>query len=219
MSIRKTHFVNNEFYHVYNRGVDKRKIFQDPHDIRRFLKCMDEFNVIDPIGSMYLNALNKNNIKETKTSKNKKDKLVNFICFCLNPNHYHFILEQLVDDGIEKFMHRCGTSHSMYFNNKNQRTGALFQGKFKAVHVDSNEYLLHLSAYVNLNNKVHKLIGKAYQLSRSSWGEYTGENNFNFCEKGIILEQFKSLEKYKEFARSSLGDIQKRKEMREFILE
>lgn len=78
------------------------------------------------------------------------------MCYCFNPNHYHFILTPLVDNGIEKFMHKLGSGFTRYFNGKYDRTGVLFQGPFKAIHIDSDEYLMYLSGYINLNNKIHK---------------------------------------------------------------
>ena len=135
-----------------------------------------------------------------------------------NPNHYHFILEQVVDSGIEKFMQRLGTGYTKFFNHKHKRSGTLFQGKFKAVLIDSNEFLLHVSAYVNLNDKVHQLRSLN---SKSSWDEYikNNYNNYNFCKKDVILDQFNNREEYKKFAEESLKDIIERKEMEKFLLE
>ncbi|MEK7575611.1 MAG: transposase [Patescibacteria group bacterium] len=213
MAVRKTKFVNNYFYHIFNRGTDKRDIFLDHNDISRFFQSMNEFNVIDPIGSIYQNSFN---LLRSKASKDKK--LVNFVCYCLNPNHYHFILEQVVDSGIEKFMQRLGTGYTKFFNHKHKRSGTLFQGKFKAVLIDSNEFLLHVSAYVNLNDKVHQLRSLN---SKSSWDEYikNNYNNYNFCKKDVILDQFNNREEYKKFAEESLKDIIERKEMEKFLLE
>ena len=110
-------------------------------------------------------------------------------------------------------MHRLGTGYTMYFNEKYKRSGSLFQGVFKATHIDSNEYLLHVSAYVNLNNKTHQLGGEASKLVKSSWSEYIDKDarGIGICEKDIILGQFKSSEKYKRFALSSLDSIIERK--------
>lgn len=215
--MRKIKFTNGEFYHIFNRGVDKRQVFMDDDDLCRFFQSMDEFNTIDPIGSIFENSFRKveNSIFE------RGEKLVNFICYCLNPNHYHFILEQLVEKGVEKFMHRLGSGYTTYFNQKNKRSGSLFQGKYKAVHIDSNEYLLHVSAYVNLNNKVHKL-GDSVPKSKSSWSEYLksrGNAKDDFCSKEIVLNQFGSIGEYKSFAEDSLKDIQERKEMKKFLVE
>ena len=122
-------------------------------------------------------------------------------------------------------MHRLGTGYTRYFNDKNKRTGSLFQGRFKSVHIDSNEYLLHSSAYVNLNDRVHQLGSSTSKLvkSRSSWGEYTGESKSNFCCKDIILEQFRNAKEYQRFAESSLESILERKadlkDMERYLLE
>ncbi|KKT20763.1 MAG: Transposase [Parcubacteria group bacterium GW2011_GWB1_43_8] len=208
--MRKEVFANGEFYHIFNRGVDKREIFSDNLDSKRFFQGMIEFNVIQPIGSIYENSFLRNKNKKTDTQK-----LVNLICYCINPNHYHFLLEQANDFGLEKFMHRLGVGYTKYFNNKYKRTGSLFQGNFKAVHVDSNEYLLHLSAYINLNHKVHHIeLGNLVSklgVPKTSLGEYMGENSENFCKKEIILNQFKTFKEYEKFAYSSLKDIVKRR--------
>ena len=204
MSIRKTAFVENEFYHIYNRGVDKRPVFSDKNDLERFFLSMQEFNALKPIGSIFENSFNKN-----KDGKNDPQ-LVQFIAFCLNPNHFHFILVQLEERGIEKFMHRLGTGYTKYFNERCSRSGALFQGRFKANHINSNEYLLHASVYVNLNYKVHKL-KPSNNLFQSSWNEYLDENYPSICSKDMILDQFKSRKKYEKFAESTLDTILKKR--------
>lgn len=212
--MRKTQFAKHEFYHIFNRGVDKREFFLDFDDFSRFFQSINQFNTIKPIGSIY-----ENSFKDLSIQTPKSEKLVNFVCYCINPNHYHFLLEQLVNNGIEKFMHRVGTGYTKYFNNKYQRTGSLFQGSFKSKHITSNEYLLHISAYINLNANVHQLGSLASKFKKSSWEEYIGKRNFNFCEKGVILEQFNNVAEYKDFAEESLKDIRKRKEMEKLLLE
>jgi len=202
--MRKVALVENEFYHIYNRGVDKRSIFSDKNDLERFFQSMQEFNSIKPIGSIFENSFNKN-----KTNKGVSH-LVQFVAFCLNPNHFHFILTQLEERGIEKFMHRLGTGYTKYFNEKHSRSGALFQGRFKANHINSNEYLLHAGTYVNLNHKVHKLkSGK--DLFLSSWNEYMDADHPGICSKDILLGQFKSRKEYEKFAESTLETILKKR--------
>lgn len=217
MAARTTAFANDEFYHLYNRGVDKRNIFLDDHDHWRFFQSMTEFNVVEPIGSIYEKTIaDKSFGRQASKTTFKPQPLVNFIAYCLNPNHYHFIIEQKTDSGIKKFMHRLGTGYSKYFNHKYKRSGALFQGKFKSIHIDSNEYLLHLSVYVNLNNRLHldgdsKLGRQASKFAWSSWDEYCGRNNLNFCRRDIVLDQFKNQEEYEEFAEKILPDISEKK--------
>jgi putative transposase len=171
---------------------------------------MSIFNVEEPVGSVYLYSLSDK--LRSRASHNKK--LVNFIAYCLNQNHFHFILEPLVDDGIQKFMHRLSTGYTNYFNNQQKRNGSLFQGKYKAIHIDSNEYFLHLSVYVNLNNRIHKSLNKKWMndLSISSFKEYTEKSMKSFCKKDIILGQFKNTKEYKNFCEEVLPDILERKE-------
>jgi len=207
--MRKTVFAKQEFYHIYNRGVDKRSIFTNSNDLFRFLKSMNDFNVQDPIGSLYENSF------RLGSRAPKSGKLVNFIAYGLNQNHYHFILEPLVDNGIQKFMHKLSTGYTNYFNEKYKRSGSFFQGKYKAIHINSNEYLLHLSVYINLNFKIHKKLNKKWmeKLPISSFREYIEKTARPFCKKEIILEQFNNPKEYKSFCESTLPDILKRKEV------
>ena len=204
-------FAEEEIYHIYNRGVDKRTIFHDKFDFERFLTSMKEFNVVDPIGSIYENRFNKDKNK----LGNGVSKLVEFICYCLNPNHFHFIIKQVSEKGIEKFMHRL-LGYTKYYNHKYKRNGVLFQGPFRAIHIESNEQLLHSSIYVNLNDKIHKL---GNGVSKSSWGEYCGLEKENICNKDIILGQFRDIKEFKEFSMNSLEWIIENKKQAKFLFE
>lgn len=207
--MRKIQFVNGEYYHLFNRGVDKREIFLDRRDLDRFFQSMSEFNTLIPIGSIYAASFRKNSPLRNLVSKTGR--LVDFICYCLCPNHYHFILRQSADRGIEKFMHRLGLGYTNYFNKKYQRSGSLFQGTFKANHIDSDAYLLYASVYVNLNYKVHQLTNKLFS---SSWGDYIqSKGKEKFCETDIILGQFTNISEYKNFAENAVIIAHERKEL------
>jgi putative transposase len=204
-------FGDGEYYHIYNRGVDKRIIFEDTDDRHRFFQSMCEFNTENPIGSLYERSFLQLGGPTPKLEDGEK--LVSVIAYCLNPNHFHFILKQVRTGGVSEFMKRLSGGYTGYFNNKYKRSGSLFQGKFKSIHVNSNEYLLHLSAYVNLNDHVHQLGGRTPKLvdSKSSWREYMDGGIQGVCEKEIILEQFENTRDYEEFALGSLESIIKRK--------
>ena len=215
--MRKVALENGEFYHIYNRGAGKCDVFLDKYDAERFLQSVKLFNNIEPIGSIFdlkIKEQTKKGLSDSPRNLNKK--LVNIVCYCFNPNHYHFILEQLVDGGISEFMKRLGGGYTQAFNLKYKRSGVLFQGKFKSVHIESNEQLLHDSVYVNLNDKI-PLGGLTAKLTKSSWNEYV---NPDFCKpnekiclgKDDVLDQFNSVEDYKKFALSSLEDIRTNKE-------
>jgi len=215
MTARKISLVDGEYYHVYNRGADKRDIFSDDEVLDRFMQSVAEFNGPDPIGSIYEHSYDKNSLT-TGSQTNKS--LVSVVCFCLNPNHFHFILRQESERGIEKFMQRLG-GYPKYFNNKYKRSGVLFQGKFKAKHILDDKYLLYLSAYVNLNNRVHQigssssLDNQSSNLIRSSWNEFVDQGSTNFCDKDIILGQFPNKDAYKKFALELLPTMVEAKKM------
>ncbi|MDO8523012.1 MAG: transposase [bacterium] len=210
--MRKTPFVTGEFYHIYNRGSDKRVVFPEKEDFDRFLLSMEYFNRMKPIGSIFEFSFIAPKLLGGRTTK-----LANIISYCLNSNHFHMILQQNIDNGISEFMKRLG-GFTRYINIKYKRSGVLFQGKFKSKHINSNNYLLHLSAYVNQNNLVHQLSSRNY---RSSMTEYiSGEG---ICSKSIILSQFKNRSEYESFSKEALGNILSKKkqdsELRAILLE
>ncbi|MEK9134880.1 MAG: transposase [Patescibacteria group bacterium] len=210
--MRKIQFANGEYYHIFNRGVEKREIFTNNLELERFFLSMKEFNILNPIGGLHVASFRKESSLRSLASK---EKLVSFICYCLNPNHFHFILKQIMDRGIEKFMHRLGSGYTNYFNKKYKRSGSLFQGTFKANHINSDKYLLYTSAYVNLNNRVHQIKNNFF---KSSWAEYIQAGiSYEFCDKEIILDQFVDAQKYQIFAEDALVIAKERKELEEII--
>ncbi len=153
--MRKEPLVTGESYHVYNRGVDKRDIFNDAHDLERFKESIRQFNQIDGVGSLEIH--NKQMRGLDSHSLSMSEPLVAIIAFCINPNHFHFVLKQLVDDGIAKFLQRLQGGYTYYFNHKNDRSGSLFQGTFKSKLIDSDEYFRKIFGYTNQNYLVHDI--------------------------------------------------------------
>ena len=147
MSIRKINLVQGEYYHIYNRGNSKQKIFHDKEDYLRFISLLyvsntnESFNLYDLSRDLNFNVyeLERNNL------------LVNIGAYCLMPNHFHFLITEITEGGISKFMQKLGTAYSMYYNKKYERTGVLFEGKFKAQHVDNDRHLKYLFSYIHLN--------------------------------------------------------------------
>jgi putative transposase len=212
--MKKVIFSTDEYYHIYNRGVDKRIIFQDPDDVWRFLLCLEIFNNIEITGSIFESTLKSKGGVPNFGSRTPKVGLVSIVAYCLNQNHFHLILKPAIDGGIQKFMHRLGTGYTNYFNEKNKRSGSLFQGKYRAKHISSNDYLLHLGVYVNLNDRVHKDMNMLWMkdLPFSSFDEYTGKRTYGICEKGIILDQFKDVKDFLRYCDETLPLIQQRKQ-------
>ncbi len=203
MSIRKVTFDEEHYYHIFNRGVDKRNIFEDSNDIKYFLNRLSDLN-IDSVGTKLTTQRFKR--KGEKNNYIDHQKLVSIIAYCLLPNHYHLILKQESENGISKFMQKLGTSHTMYFNTKYKRSGSLFQGKFKANLIDSDFGLPVLSVYVNLNY-IHHKINPKMALAKSSIFEYLGteldEYICNEDEVTAVIREIGSRKDYQNFAKQT----------------
>lgn len=136
-----------EIYHIYNRGVDKRIIFQDHHDYLRFYNSLAYFNTVEPSLSFRL----------AKFRHQNSDSIVEVIAYNLLLNHYHLLVKQTVDGGISEYIKRLAAGYTGYFNEKYERSGVLFQGKFKRAHIESDNQFRYVFAYVNENHHVHNL--------------------------------------------------------------
>lgn len=143
MSLRKTNFVPGEYYHIYNRGTNKQVIFHDDADYHRFLKLLYTAN-------SEKNLVIRNFSKGVYQLK-RGERLASLGAYCLMPNHFHLLITQTEKGDIAKFMHKLCTAYSMYYNNKYQRTGKLFEGKFKSEYANTDNYLKYLFSYIHLN--------------------------------------------------------------------
>ncbi|MDQ3075515.1 MAG: transposase [bacterium] len=189
--MRKQTIVTNEYYHIYNRGVDKRDVFNNKEDLERFIESIKEFNQVEVVNSI-------RDLKKSRTGQPapealaRKEPLVAFVGYCINPNHFHFMLKQLVDGGAAKFMQKLQAGYTSYFNLKNKRTGSLFQGAFKSHYISNDDYLRRLLGYVNKNHKVHTIPKEKYYLVFAGENEYKN-NEFEIISKHEgekILESF-----------------------------
>lgn len=146
MAIRNHLFAPEEYYHCFNRGTDKRDIFMDAQDYIYFLKSLRAYNSTRVLGKLRLH------------DKDDKDEpLVSIVTYNLLPNHYHIVLREEVEGGISKYLQRVGGGYTMYFNNKNERSGALFQGVFKSKHLTTDQDLRQVIAYVYKNHIIHNI--------------------------------------------------------------
>ena len=153
------------YYHIFNRGVDKREVFMDKGDLFYFL---DNLIILNREGRT-ASTVDKHARKRQKRNAKSHKPLVEIVAYALLPNHFHLILKEITPGGISKFMQKLGTSYTMFFNQKYERSGALFQGRFKAKSIAD---LTTLSAYVNLNY-VHHNYDTKKDLVRTSYFEYT----------------------------------------------
>lgn len=195
MPSRLVPFVEGEYYHVFNRGVNKRKIFLDSKDHQRAIDTIQYYlySGHSQRFSYYskLSELSKQNYLE-----NLSGQLVTVVAYVLMPNHFHFLLTQVEENGISNFMSLFQNSYTKYFNTKHKRTGHLLQGQFKSVHIEDDEQLLHVSRYIHLNPLSSKLVQNTDELEKYSWSSYPRYLKANladgFIQNDIILSQFKN---------------------------
>lgn len=195
--MRKQVFSIGSFYHVYNRGVEKRTIFLTIKNRKKFLEQMTRFNTIDARGHVGVKS-------------DRSGKIVEIIAFCLMPNHFHLLLKQVEEGGISKYMHRLETGYTMYFNKCNDRSGVLLQGTFKCKTITTNSYLLQLSKYIH-TNPLHVIRAKQTDISilKKRLCEYSWSSFREYCNiwlkesvvdnKEPILGQFKNNDAYKKY--------------------
>jgi len=176
--LRKTPLLKNEYYHLYNRGVDKRTIFLEERDYRRFIVLLYLCNSDQAVNIR--NYFNKGLSFVELLSVEKGQSIVDIGAYCLMPNHFHLLVRGKEDDGITKFMKKVSTGYSMYFNNKHERSGSLFEGAFKAKHIDNTAYFNWVFSYIHLNPV--KLINPHWKESKISDLQKTKEyiNNYQY---------------------------------------
>jgi REP element-mobilizing transposase RayT len=146
---RKVPVAVDEYYHVYNRGVDRRRIFLNENDYQRFMALLYLCNGTKPVDFREI-------AREGRTfagifERDMGERIVAIGAWCLMPNHFHLLCKETEENGIVTFMQRLSTAYAMYFNIRHERSGSLFESNFKTSHIDSDEYLRYLFAYLYLN--------------------------------------------------------------------
>lgn len=173
MSTRKVNLVSSEYYHIYSRGNSKQKIFHDNEDYFRFMSLLYACNSINNFRIFTL-------AKEKSPYDFERGKrIVSIGAYVLMPNHFHILITQLENSGVSKFMQKVLTAYVMYYNKKYQRTGGLFEGKFKSEHAKDDRYLKYLFSYIHLN---------PIKLIQKNWREVGIKNKKEILE---YLENYK----------------------------
>jgi len=214
----------NKIYHIFNRGVASQPIFLNKRDYDRALQTFLYYqNKTQPIKySKFLELSRAKKEKLLLELKNKKEFLCEIIAFCFMPTHFHFLLKQKKDNGISKLLAYFSNSYARYFNTKKERSGALFQGRFKAVRVETEEQLVHLSRYIHLNPYTSHQVKSFKNLKNyphSSFREYLGIVKTNFCYKKTVLHNFKSIKDYEKFVFDQADYQQALEENKHLVLE
>lgn len=196
------YYLPNSIYHIYNRGVEKRKIFLDDQDYKVFLNYLKE----------YLSPIPQGETLRYRDLRGMYSDEIGLLAFCLMPNHFHLLIKQKDKDSIKKFTGSLFTRYSMYFNKRYKRVGKLFQGAYRATNVIDKGHLLYISKYIHRNpSEIIKNLTKTY----SSYSNYLGSINTSWLNKSIVLEEFNKntyikyhkIDTYKQFVEDYKDDM------------
>lgn len=203
-------FANDQIYHVFNRGIERRTVFTNTREYQRMLEAVWFYRFRNPKLrlSHYLNLSEAEKRLFTNELKNQA-LMTDLIAFCLMPNHFHLVLRQKQDNGIRSYVANTVNSYTKYFNIKHKRVGPLFQGIFKAVHVETEEQLLHLTRYVHLNPVTAYLV-EMKDMETYPWSSLAAYlNNQNqktiFVERKVLKDLGIPLRRYLEFVSDQAG--------------
>jgi len=198
-----------EIYHVLNRGVDKRKIFLNDQDHFRFVHDLYEFNDANPVNNVVyyfqkFNDVGRPYIRPYVRKKQPREPIIDIHAFCLMPNHYHLLISPRVESGISLFMKKLNGGYAKYFNEKYERSGALFQGRYKSIVVIEESHFIHLPYYIHCNPL--DIVGEQWRIRKTNdyrsainflesyrWSshlDYLGEKNFPSVITNSFLQNY-----------------------------
>lgn len=190
-------YLENGYYHIYNRGVEKRLIFLDQQDylvllnyLKEYLLPKDEKNLREQLSDPNISYRGKDKILSRLRLNNFADEIT-LLAYCLMPNHFHFFVKQKSAQSIDSFMQSLGTRYTMYFNRKYKRVGSLFQAVYKAVLITHEEQFVYLSKYIHkqaLASKGETLQG--WKEQPSSYPEYLGKRKTEWVHPEEVLSYF-----------------------------
>ncbi len=224
MPVRKLPLVTDEFYHVFNRGVAKQPIFTNKGDYQRFV-LTQKYYLHDRLPFKLSRLLQlPHDMQESfwEAHKNQKDnRRVDIVSYVLMPNHFHFLLKQRTDNGISSFIRRTIDGYTKYYNTKHDRVGPLFQGSFKAIRVEDETQLLHLSRYIHLNPLASCVVTESDFLAYpwSSLPDYLGNNNDSHIYTDPVLNHFHKTKTYQQFILDHADHAKKLEEIKHLAID
>lgn len=223
MPIREPVLVDGYYYHVFNRGFQKNPVFFDVKSYSRFVDIINfyrfKYNFLSYSRFLKM-TLACRDITFSEMEK-KNENLIDILSYVLMPNHYHFLLKQKIENGISKFIKNITDSYTRFFNIKSSRSGNLFHGQFKAVLIETDEQLMHVSRYIHLNPYTSGLVKNLTELKDYCWSSLPEYLNFKtgFCKKEEILNYFNSVESYWKFVCDQADYQRKLSNLKYLIIE
>lgn len=200
---RRNLIVEGNFYHIFNRSVARQPVFNSKDDYIRAIESLLYYNFQDQILSFSHYSRLPVEIKEVYRKEfEKHQKVVQIVAYCLMPNHFHLLVKETQKGGVSYLMRCFQNSYAKYFNTKTLRSGALFQEMFKAVVIETEEQLLHVARYINLNPLTSGIVRDFQEAKRYKWSSLKAllENNKNgLVDTSILLSFLKTPKRLEEF--------------------
>lgn len=224
MPYRKVPFIPGEMYHIFNRSVARQPIFVTDYDYQRAIDVLEFYSYEKPqMRYSHYRRLPLVQKKELlKSMSANRQKLVQVLCFCLMPNHFHLLIREISENGISRYMRYFQNSYAKYFNVKNDRAGALFQEMFKAIHIETDEQLIHVARYIHLNPLTSYIVRDFEDLDNYRWSSYnvyTGQTKSDFIDTQTILAFFRFPEKYIEFLKDQIDYQRQLENIKHLLLD
>lgn len=222
-TIRKVPLVKGQIYHVFNRSVGRQPIFSNNSSCSRFLETVIYYQYLKtPMRFSHFNRLPENLKNSALDILMRQEKRVRIFAYSLMPNHVHFLIQEVAENGISAFMSNIQNSYAKYFNIKNERSGSLFQQMFKAVLIETDEQLLHVTRYIHLNPLTSFILKNIEDLTTYKWSsfqEYLGTSKCNIVDKDFILAFFPSIQHFIQFTKDQIDYQRQLNQIKHLALE
>lgn len=210
--MRKETTTPGEYYHIFNRGINKNDIFYNDLDRLRFLFLITHLqsavsfkNISREIKLLVQSRALHSCVDKEIIAEICKERFIELVAFALMPNHFHLLIREVQENGIPQYMHKILTAYSKYINIKHEKDGHVLQGPYRIVHVDNNEQLTYLSAYIHRNPRdLTAWKNKEAMYPWSSYQDYVGANRWHeLLSTTYIQEQFENISEYQQFVETS----------------
>lgn len=224
MSYRKEPFIVGQIYHVFNRSIARQPIFLGNSYYQRAMEVMEFYSYTNPpLRFSHYNRLPlKSKLDFINELKNKHKKQIEMFAFCLMPNHVHFLIKEIIENGIKTFMSNFQNSYAKYFNLRTERDGSLFQTMFKGVRIETDEQFLHVTRYIHINPITAYILKDISQLGNYSWSSYPiylNKSKLDIVHTNTLLSFFPSIEKFIEFTKNQVNYQRELDKIKHLLLE
>ncbi len=197
--------------HAQNTGVERRIIFEDEKDCKRFLETLKHYQASTPSSRF---AFRKRARGERETDDSP---LVEIIAYCLMPNHFHLLLKETKPEGVSKFLSKVSNSYTKYFNARHKRSGALFKGRFKSAKIE-DEKVPDITRFIHLDPLAKKIVRDINKFPFSSYYEFAAEEK-GICEKASLLSYFQGVQNFISFTNNLTAYEQSLPEIKKLTLD